>query len=258
VTPHTTPHPNPDSVAFDRLLEKWRALIGTIPCCVDCVCPWCCGPRGPGFLLCHDCAHVFPAAPGMLQGRVVPLTSALEESPWHAQLVSYRTSRSPWPLLGGLVVRFATVHAGRLCALLGGSPTATTVVPSKRGRPMPEQPLFRMISAAIQGEPTSLPQPQALLEYDAASPSRHAYAPSAFRVPSGQCVAGSRIVLVKDCWVSGATCLSAAGALLDAGAAQVVVLPIARVVRRSVRGDEHRYLEAMREPYDVSRWPHGD
>lgn len=256
MTPHTTPQPNPDSVAFDSLLEQWRALIGTIPCCVDCVCPWCCGPRQPDYLMCPDCAHVFPAAPALLQGRVVPLTSALEESPWHAQLVSYRTSRSPWPLLGGLVVRFATVHAGRIRELLGGSPTATTVVPSKRGPPVPDQPLYRMLSAAARRESASMPQPQVLLER-AASPCRHGYSPSAFRVPSGQCVAGSRIVLVEDSWVSGATCLSAAGALLEAGATQVVTLPIARIIRRSVWGDEHPYLEVMREPYNVSRWPHG-
>jgi hypothetical protein len=208
--------------------------------------------------MCRDCARLFPAAPGLLQGHVVPLTSALEDGPWHSQLVSCRTAEpESWSLPGGLVVRFASVHAARICELLGGSPTATTVVPSKRGRPMGEQSLFRMISAAVQREPESLPPPQVLLEFAPDSPWRHRYAPGAFRVPSGECVAGSRVVLIDDCWISGATCLSAAGALLDAGVAQVVALPIARVVSEGVWGDEHPYVRAMREPYDVGRWPHG-
>lgn len=41
---------------------------------------------------------------------------------------------------------------------------------------------------------------------------------------------GKRVLLVEDAWVTGATAVSAAGSLVEAGAAEVLVLPIARII----------------------------
>jgi hypothetical protein len=249
----------PVGAEFDDLLAKWQGLIGTVPPPAAWVCPRCCGPRDAKYSVCYGCSRVFGAAPAALRSRVVPLTSTLEEGPWYTQLVSYKTtSREPWALLGGLVTRFTILHADRISELLDGAPTATTVVPSKRGKPMLEQPLYQVITEAVKMDPASLPQPRVLLEHTGDSVLRQSYAPNAFRVPKGQRVSDARVVLLEDSWTSGATCISAAGALLEAGAAQVVVLPIARLVKESFWGDAHPYLKAMRVSYDIGRWPRGD
>jgi hypothetical protein len=201
----------PDGVAFDALLARWQGLIGTVPPAAEWVCPRCCGPRDPKYSICYGCSRVFGAAPASLRTRVLPLTSTIEQGPWYSQLVSYKTtSREPWPLLGGLVTRFAAVHRDRISDLLGGAPTAVTVVPSKRGKPMREQPLYQVITEAVTAEPESLLQPQVLLEHTGDSVPRQSYTPAALRVPRGQSVSGGRIVLLEDSWTSGATCISAA------------------------------------------------
>lgn len=81
---------------------------------------------------------------------------------------------------------------------------------------------------------------------------RQTYRPASFSTIAQ--VEGLRVVLIEDSWVSGATPLSAAGALHDAGAS-VLVLPIARVVDNPAYWGEHPYVTQMTEAYDVARWP---
>ena len=246
----------PAGERLETLLAAWRTRMGTVPGPADWVCPRCCGPCDPSYSYCYGCARLFSAAPRSVQTRVIPITSCLEESAWYSQLLAYKTnSQDPWPLLGGLVTRFATVHAKKIAALLGGAPTATTVVPSKRGRPMVEQPLFRLLAAAVKATPGALPPPAILLAHNGNAVPRQTYTPGAFGVPRGQRVRAARVVLVEDSWTSGATAVSAAGALVEAGAQTVVILPIARLIKSSFWGDEHPYLQAMRAPYDITHWP---
>ncbi len=71
-------------------------------------------------------------------------------------------------------------------------------------------------------------------------------------------VSDERVILIEDTWVSGATALSAAGALLDRGAESVAILPIARMVEpdpwNSCYGG-HPYLGVLETPYDPAEWP---
>jgi glutamine phosphoribosylpyrophosphate amidotransferase len=79
------------------------------------------------------------------------------------------------------------------------------------------------------------------------------YRPEIFEVVDD--VAGDRIVLVEDTWIRGATALSAAGALLSAGAGAVVITPIARDVKPSFHGEDHPYLSYLTAGYDITAWP---
>lgn len=81
---------------------------------------------------------------------------------------------------------------------------------------------------------------------------RRSYQPEVFRVGG---VDGDRIMLVEDTWITGGTALSAAGALLAAGAESVVVTPIAREVNREFRTGQHRYLDYLSGAYDITHWP---
>jgi len=55
--------------------------------------------------------------------------------------------------------------------------------------------------------------------------------------------------------VTGATALSAAGALLMHGAAAVAILPLARCLDTSYWGELHPYRAAADRPYRVAFWP---
>ena len=243
-------------LGFDGLLAAWRSRIGSVPPQGPGVCPLCCGPCWLNFSDCYGCARIFAEAPASLRSQAVPITTTLEEGPWYQQLVAYKTtSAAPWPLLGGLVARFATVHRQRIIGLLGGKPTALTVVPSKRGRRVPDQPLYRLLVQDAEVQSSALPTPSPLLEHTGDAVPRQSYTPDAFRPAAGAKVKGGRIILVEDSWTSGATAVSAAGALLNSGASQVVVLPIARLIRASFWGEDHPYLQAMKQPYDITRWP---
>jgi orotate phosphoribosyltransferase len=68
-------------------------------------------------------------------------------------------------------------------------------------------------------------------------------------------VEDARIILVEDTWITGATALSAAGALIEAGAEAVVITPIAREMKPAYHGDDHPYLEYLTAPYRLTVWP---
>jgi hypothetical protein len=246
----------PAGTEFGTLVALWRERIGSIPTPSEWVCPRCCGPCWIQYSHCYGCERVFVDAPPVLRNKVVPISSTLEEGAWYGQLVAYKTtSRAPWPLLGGLVSHFASTHAERLKELLEGPPTALTVVPSKRGISVTEQPLYRVLQETLTWRQQALPRPSVLLEHTGAPVPRQTFTPEAFRALRRNRIREGRILLVEDSWTSGATAISAAGALLESGAAQVVVLPIARLVKASYWGEDHPYLKAMRQPYDISHWP---
>lgn len=76
------------------------------------------------------------------------------------------------------------------------------------------------------------------------------YGPARFRADE-DVVAGGRIVLLEDLWVSGRTWISAAGALVDAGAEAVAIMPIARRVTIDnpvMATEDHPLFESGREP----------
>lgn len=72
-------------------------------------------------------------------------------------------------------------------------------------------------------------------------------------------MAGERIVIIEDTWVTGATALSAAGALHEFGAENVLIIPMARLINSSYWSEDHPYREGMMDgtfdPVAPSSWP---
>jgi predicted amidophosphoribosyltransferase len=155
--------------------------------------------------------------------------------------------------LAALMTRYSNAHDQDIQKLLGGPASQIAVVPSTRGRSFASHPLA---SAVARSLPLHERLVDVLTHVEGATITRQEYKPSIFRVDSPS-VRGERLVLVEDLWVSGSKAVSAAGALLEAGAQSVVILPVAREIRPSSPfcGEDHPYVEAMRAPYVIESWP---
>ena len=153
--------------------------------------------------------------------------------------------------LAALATEYIKSHNAKIEHLLGGEGSFTTVVPSTRGVSFEDQPLTKTLQLAHALRDHVR---QTLAHVTGETIARGSYRPEGF-VPQGEAVEGQRIVLIEDLWVSGATCVSAAGALLSAGAESVVILVLARQIRDNPNFVPAEYREAMGLQYDVTSWP---
>jgi hypothetical protein len=232
--------------------EAHRASFLSVPPLEPYVtCEACLGPVAR-FARCYGCSSIFNAgAPEQLAGRIVPMTVALNPSPWYSRLVSYKGMQpGNGIVLAAVAHLFVTFHMPRLVALLGGPVDAYTIVPSTRGVEFEQQALRKVVQVSgLRGKFFQL-----LRHAKGTAIPRQSYAPKAF--PVIESVNAGRIVLLEDTWVSGSKALSAAGALLEAGAESVVILPIARMVEaKGYFTDDHPYFTRMRHPYNIMAWP---
>jgi predicted amidophosphoribosyltransferase len=147
--------------------------------------------------------------------------------------------------LGHLYVQ---THADAIAELLGGTPTAIAAVPSTRGWQSTQQPLYR----ALDRSSVLRTKLRVLQKHDGSAVGRREYKPGAF--PVGASLRGERVILVEDLWVTGAKALSAAGALMAAGAS-VVLLVIGREVNSTYTDDDQPYRAAMKAPFSIDSWP---
>jgi len=240
----------------DAVFRRDRRLFGRVPhVSKPYVCSLCLGPATPGFRVCIGCSKLLASAevPAALTAKVVPMTVAPSISEWYRFLVNYKRGHpNLWLTLVALAAKFLEIHAERIEELLGGRYDLVTPVPSKRGISYALQPLQRVLRGikAVEGTVAHI------LDYRSGGQlGRWQYDPGAFDAGPASC-RSRRVVLVEDTWVTGATALSAAGALLDRGATSVAVLPLARCIDEefwSSRAPE--YLEAMRAPFDIEAWP---
>ncbi|MDQ3698473.1 MAG: hypothetical protein M3373_10700 [Gemmatimonadota bacterium] len=179
------------------------------------------------------------------------MSSALNPSPWYTRLSTYKRGQLE---LGDLIVAltclFLRAHEGEIEELLGGPMSYLTIVPSTRGLPFEDQP-FRRTLARVEWLKQRLVK--TLDHRQGHAVDRRDYTPDAFRADPA--AVGERIVLLEDTWVTGAKAISAAGALLAAGAVSVAVFPIARDVSASFWKEEHPYRQAMRLEHDYRTWP---
>ena len=205
------------------------------------VCRICRGPAAGGRSVCFACGLVarrlgLPLAP-VVPARLCPLPS-----PLYTVLLGYKESPvAEARLRFGAIVR-ALLHAlllghGQLEATVGGPIDLVTLVPSthRPGR----APLG--LVAGIGGDVAARPPGGALGSGSAATrrspggppPVAHMRPdPAAFTVPvpDRAGVAGARVLLLDDTYVSGSRSQSAAAALQLAGA-RAVIAPLGRVLR---------------------------
>ncbi len=240
--------------SVQEVFEAHRALYGNVPPAhAEYVCKRCLGPVS-GFPQCYSCYVVFGWAPDELEQRVVPMTSVLSPSAWYTWLLTYKQGH---PEYGGALAALAYVYLDKnaepLAALLGGPPSVFSIVPSKKpGVTFAQQPFRQALALA---PPLAGQLKQTLTHIAGQTIGRREYKPAAF-APGPVSVQGKRVVLLDDTWVTGATAVSAAGALLREGAASVVILPLARMVDSEFWPKEHPYRQAMNAaPYDPGMWP---
>lgn len=241
-----------------EILAESVGIIGSVPklAGADFVCRCCLGPVRSGFDMCHACHVLFRhgGAPEVLQGNIVPITTVINPGLWYTKLQTYKTlQKEHGALLASLVYEYTRTHQEEIRRSLGGDPSFITVVPSKRGIDFEHQPL-RLALARIK--PLADMLVEAVRFKNTESLGRKEYNPSVFRASKNS--AGKRIVLIEDTWVTGATALSSAGCLLEAGAESVLILTVARMVEASFWDKDHPYLVAMKvpfDPYDPNRWP---
>jgi predicted amidophosphoribosyltransferase len=229
---------------WDHLNER-RPILGTVPSAdEEFVCDLCLGPVTE-YTECFACKKAFGGAPWELQRRVVPMTSVVKPSPWYSSAPQYM------PVLASVAHAYLDAHQADIARMIGGAPDLITIVPSKRGYVYERQPLKHTLSMSSRLRErlaqTMTHDPKIVV-------GRQEYNPKAFKVMA-QVVKGKRIILVEDTWVTGSTAVSAAGALLEAGASEVAIMPIARVLNDGFWPPDHPYREAMKAPYDHSAWP---
>lgn len=136
------------------------------------------------------------------------------------------------PIVRSLTGAFLGAHADCIAALGGGPPHFVLPVPSTArpgGSPIARVPgLAAAVEAALPGVRWTGLLCRTREPVGHMRPSAHAFAVP----PTLRCrVAGRRLVLLDDTYVSGARSQSAAAALRRAGAASVVVVAVGRVLR---------------------------
>lgn len=218
-------------------------------------CHECFGPVD-GYRRCYSCNRLFSGgAPDALSGITVPMTIVINPSPWYSRLKGYKAgmAREYRPVVASLAHTYLKAHLAAIAGLLGGQPDAVVITPSKGRHPGGTHPL-RDTLALVKPGLLPIMEPVRYAGEDAAP--RSEYVPDRFEANKDQ-VEGGRFILLEDIWVSGRTCLSAAGALLEAGAVGVAVLPIARLIHVPpvMVSPDHPFFEWIKATYDLALWP---
>jgi hypothetical protein len=234
------------------LVSQWATEIGSVPPThLSFVCPTCLGPV-IGYNQCYGCNRLFGAAPSPLRGQVVPMSTVKNPSLWYGRLVNYKNGDDKaHTLVSALITAYLTSHKPDIEQLLMGEISRIAVVPSTRGRQFNLHPLARAVQRSRLFGPLLS---NALSHVPGSVIGRQEYKPAIYSADASQ-VRGERIVLIEDLWVSGARAVSAAGALLEAGAESVAVLPVAREVRPSTPFCPQEYVDQVAAAYNVDRWP---
>jgi len=241
-----------------EILRTSAGMFGRVlPVASGFACELCLGPV-TDYSRCSSCHRlVSQGLPHELLTRVVPMTSALNPSKWYTWLQTYKTYHPErGDVIASLSHEYMRAHRRPIEAILGGPVSMLTLVPSKKpGFTFSTQPLRKALSR-VASLATLLKE--VLHHVPGAQIGRSEYRSDAFR-RTGISVVRERIVIIEDTWVTGATALSAAGALYAFGVANVLVLPIARLINSSYWSTDHPYREGMvdgtYDPLASTSWP---
>lgn len=238
------------------VLNEWTPHIRTVPHeTVHGACRVCLGAGGD-FPTCFKCGQVWVAHPEFdgCCDLIVPCTVAVSPGPWYTAMLQYKWKRK-WatyaPALAAVLKRWLDAHWTDLAAGLGGDPTLVCVVPS-RSIPMPT-PLARVVNAVPRLTDLLVPAVQFSANEQLPPWKQKSLQPDAFEVTAD--VAGERILLVEDTWVTGSTPLSAAIKLRRQDPASLGLLVIARMVHEDFMTPQ--YNAAASAPIDFATYPRG-
>jgi hypothetical protein len=188
-------------------------------------CKVCQGPAAVAFARCYQCELHWRAAGGLLADAVIPIRYAVKGSQLASDLWRYKWSGDDAAAerLRELLREFLRGHGDcvRRAAGMAAPPSRVAIVPSGQGRPGPH-PLSGLVSSCL-----TLPAVPLSARAPVLARGRE-LDPGWLRVDAA--VAGERVLVVDDCWVSGGSVQSAAVALKRAGAARVAVVVLGRHV----------------------------
>jgi hypothetical protein len=185
------------------------------------------------------------------------MTIAMNPSPWYSSLWTYKRAQfeENAPKVAALVYLWITTHRRRIEQLLGGPWDMMTIVPSKKeGATFDTQQLRRALALV---KPIDDVLVETLRFVPGVEYGRSRYTPDIFEASTTR-VRGRRVVIIEDTWITGATALSAAGALMSLGARSIVITPAAREVRPEFwdKDGPHPFCEAVRgAEYEINSWP---
>lgn len=222
---------NPDR----SLLPAQAPLINIFASAPD-MCAVCSAPVY-GYTYCRPCSIHRSKLDWAAADRVIPLTYALDgQQMWHDMFRYKDNPATQNPSLARVIylVYFARRFHWQCIESLSAVPiTAAVVVPSTKGRV--NHPLGELLKFLWAGDvcdvrcvTPSQPRTRELHTED-------------FSVHGD--VSGRHVVLLEDAWVTGANAQSVAASLKHAGAVEVTVLVVARMLRGSFEPTQ-RFLQA--------------
>ncbi len=212
----------------DDVTDPLQNLLVSVPPAGDGICRFCHGATGAGFPQCASCLKSSRQVKHPVQ-TIVPISLYAIPSQLHTVLREYKDGRggevrSPLVLqVAGLIGRFLRDH--RQCIVATTGRDFDTIVPVPSSRPGPH-PLEQALRVLVPLRDIVAP----VLEVGTAPVDEQRNAnDSAFR-PREE-VAGRKVLVVDDTFVTGARVQSAASALTLAGADVVAALVVGRVIR---------------------------
>lgn len=213
------------------------------------VCKVCCGPVGDDHAMCYQCntAHrIARVDKAQLADHTAFIIYALQSTDNAtgskssdmalADMYAYKHSseqaaRRDEARRRIAALLYASLHTREARKEIGGPFEVVTVVPPRSGA-YPSD-LSRVVNLALKKIPV-LPLAQSTLTWtNGENLHDRQFDTKRFTVTDPTQVHGSRILLIEDTWVSGANAQSAAVALKGAGATQVTVLTVARMLDAS-------------------------
>jgi len=234
--------------------QQERDIFGAVPPArAPFVCNICFGPITADFPFCYPCGPKYPVE--LLQGRVIPITTALNPSPWYTKLLGYKNGFREYRATLAALFREWFVHNQEdIERLLGGNVQAIIVIPSTKSPTQTSsgQHLLHKTLASLP-EFADLLSPALSYTGPIGEFPRNTYKPEFFQIdlPS---LKGKRVLLIDDLWVTGARMASAAGALQQAGINDFLCVLLARYSKTKNLPADSPWLAATRTRHSLN-WP---
>lgn len=228
-----------------RNVGRGGEFAGAVPSLLHGLCDLCGGPSGT-FSDCFKCGQVFRTGQfgELLPDVCAPLFYAISGAQSGQDVYAYKDPAPAQPALRRIKIAvyfFLQFHLQCLDAVTGVAPTHVAAVPSGRGRsPHPLVDVILPFAGRVM-EPRSV---RRIAPPRADGVRQSVLDPSIVDV--GAFTQADHVVVLEDTWTSGASCLSVAVAVRQAGAGVVSVVPFARYMNRTNQATSE-WLEAQGE-----------